>query len=137
MVSKSVRLLILPFLFALLVAGGNATWCHVLSMAGLDAHHHRSVATGDTGNLCCETHEETHEEEAPCPETCEIALSEAPAPALSKLPCAAETALPAFIHEFHDSAILPALVIGKIEPLEPPDIPAVHSNPVFTGCFLI
>ncbi len=40
MLRKTTQLFLLPFLFALLTVGGRTTLCEVLSVVGLESHHH-------------------------------------------------------------------------------------------------
>lgn len=142
MVRKSIQLLVLPLLFALLGAGGNATLCEVLSLVGIEVHHHAAHeddTTTHAGPFCAESHEgHDHEhEEVPCPESCGIQLSEAPSPALLKVPTVAETDRLPYLPESLLSAYLPVTVFEAIALLEPPDLGASLTDPTFTGRFLV
>ncbi|HQW29432.1 MAG: hypothetical protein KA152_14405 [Verrucomicrobiales bacterium] len=142
MVRKATQLLILPLLFALLAAGGNATLCQVLSLVGIEAHHH-VVCEDDgpvhPGPVCAETHDDHSEEheKAPCPESCGIQLTDATAPILVKRPAISETIFLPFLLDVALAVDLPTTCLGAGEMLEPPDHGASLADPTFTGRFLV
>ena len=142
MVRKATQLLVLPLLFALLGAGGNATLCQVLSLVGIDAHHH-AVCEDDgevhSGPVCTETHDgrgDEHEE-APCPESCGIQLSDTTFPALLKRAVITEAFILPFLLEVALAVNLPTRVFEAVQIIEPPDHGASLTDPTFTGRFLV
>lgn len=142
MVRKAIQLLVLPLLFALLAAGGNATLCEVLSIVGLEVHHHAGHGDDDrdhAGSFCLETHEGHYHEhdQVPCPPSCGIQLPEAPAPALLKVPAVSGALVNLFLSEVLLSANLPETVFQAVGMLEPPDYGATLTDPAFTGRFLV
>ena len=142
MVRKATQLLVLPLLFGLLGAGGNATLCDVLSLVGIAVHHHvehEGDGTTHAGPFCAETHEDhEHEhEQVPCPDSCGIELSEASSPALLRVPTVSEAALPPHLLEILLPTNLPAIFFEAVDLLEPPDHGASLADPTFTGCFLV
>lgn len=134
MLRKVTQLFLLPVLFALLAVGGKATLCDVLSVVGLDGHHHPHGSEV----ICLESHDHEHgHEEEPCPESCGFQLSEAPAPALLKVPAMSETYLLPFLLEVVLAAEAPATPFEAVDMLEPPDLAALLTDPTFTGRFLV
>lgn len=141
---KAIQLLVLPFLFALLVAGGNATLCDAVSLLGFESHHHASACGGDEQHanpLCLHSEEgcDSGSEKIPCSESCEIKLSEAPAPTLHKVPQLPEALLSSLFVECYCVSLVPVFSAG-IPVLQrlafPGDQPALFT-PCFTGCYLI
>lgn len=142
MVRKSIQLLVLPLLFALLGAGGKTTLCEVLSLVGIEVHHHAmhdDDGATHAGPFCAETHEgHDHEhEEVPCPDSCEIRISEATSPTLLKMPTVSEAVLLPYLLEILLSARLPVTAFEAIALLEPPDLVVSFTDPTFTGRFLV
>ncbi len=144
MVRKALQVLILPLLFALLGAGGNTTFCAVLSAVGLKAHHHLyhdGEQTDHAGPFCFHSHDEEedhghHHGTVPCPESCDLRLSEAPAPGLVKVP----TLLVAILAPALFEISVPAATVPGGTPSafpDPPDRKPDFSVPSFTGRFLI
>jgi len=143
---KSLRPFLLSLLFAVLAAGGNTTFCSVLSVIGLKAHHHAVVdgvasdlsapCTGDHGN---ERHdgEDHRRDEVPCPESCELRLDVATTAISLKIPVLVES----FAASLSAKAILPIhRPIGDDHLRLCPDLPPGMGSlctPPFTGCFLI
>lgn len=139
MLRKATQLLFLPFLFALLAAGGRTTLCEVLSVVGMESHHHSHEAVHeDADSLCLESHDHEHQhEEVPCPESCEIQLAEAPAPVLLKVPTVSETLVLPFLLQAMLAAPVPGDLFGTVEKLEPPDHAVSLIDLIFTGRFLV
>jgi len=136
MLRKVTQAILLPVLFALLTVGGKTTLCDVLSVVGLEGHHHPCEDDRSAAPLCFETHDHGHGE-VPCPESCEIQLSEAPAPILLKIPALAETfSLPCLL-EVLLAASRPGECLRSVEKLEPPDHAVSLTDPTFTGRFLV
>jgi len=138
MLRKVTQAILLPVLFALLTVGGKTTLCDVLSVVGLAAHHHPCADDRSAAPLCFETpHPDHGHDEVPCPESCEIQLSEAPAPILLKVPALAETfSLPCLL-EVLLAASRPGECLRSVEKLEPPDHAVSLIDPTFTGRFLV
>jgi len=140
MLRKVTQAILLPVLFALLTVGGKTTLCDVLSVVGLEGHHHPCEDDRSAAPLCFETHDHDHDhghDEVPCPESCEIQLSEAPAPILLKVPALAETfSLPCLL-EVLLAASRPGECLRSVEKLEPPDHAVSLIDPTFTGRFLV
>src|SRR5690606_1686573 len=143
MVRTTLQVLVLPLLFALLGAGGNATFCAVLSVVGLEAHHHPSHGgngTDHAGPFCLHSHEEEdcehRGETTPCPESCELRLSEALTPGLVKVPALAAAILAPAAFEIPVAAVA-ASVHDRAAAPDPPDRRPLLSAPPFTGRFLI
>lgn len=144
MVRRAFQILVLPLLFVLLGAGGKTTFCAVLSTLGAEVHHHLyhgDDEVGHAGPWCLEVHdEEGHDhghDTVPCPENCEIRLSEAPAPGLVKVPALVLVAVPPALFELP----VPVLSVAPdrlatVRP-DPPDEGPPLSAPTFTGRFLI
>lgn len=150
MVRKATQLLLLPVLFALLAAGGKVTLCEALSIVGLEVHHHAYHGAGEPsthpGPFCSSfqergghdhDHHDHHHDEVPCPDSCEIQLSEAPAPVLLKVPAASETYLLPFLLEVLLASEVPGTLFRAFDVLEPPDQVAPFTDPTFTGRFLV
>jgi len=147
MLRKATQLLLLPVLFALLAAGGKVTMCEALSIVGLEVHHHHyreaEANMPHPGPFCPDSHErggldhDHHHDEVPCPETCEIQFSEAPAPVLLKVPAASETYLLPFLLEVLLASEVPGTLFRAFDVLEPPDQAAPFTDPTFTGRFLV
>ncbi len=143
MVRVALQVLILPLLFALLGAGGNATFCSVLSALGLEAHrhlHHEGEEADHPAAFCLHSHDEAEEhgrprDTAPCPESCNLRLSEAPAPDLVKVPGLSVAMLAAARFEVRPIAAAEDGVLSAFP--DPPDRRPLHSAPAFTGRFLI
>jgi hypothetical protein len=144
MARKILQAMVLPLLFALLGAGGKTTFCAVLSVIGLEAHHHAHHEDDETvhaGPFCLDAHgEEDHDHEhapVPCPESCEIQLADGTAPSPVKLPALVEACLPALHPSIPALSLSPSSVddSGKIP--DPPDDGPPLSAPSFTGRFLI
>lgn len=143
MVRKALQVLVLPLLFALLGAGGKTTFCAVLSMVGVQVHHH--LYHGDdgadhSGPFCHEAHDEEghdhHHETVPCPESCDLRLSEAPAPGLVKLPALTVAILAPVAFEIPVATVADSDGVPAAIP-DPPDRGPALSAPTFTGRFLI
>jgi hypothetical protein len=141
---KAIQLLILPFLFALLAAGGNTTLCDAVSLFGLETHHHASTSCEDehhSNPLCLHGHDEGDDhsgsEKIPCSEACEIKLSEAPSPTLHKVPQLPVAFLSPLLVECHAWETVFSTEIPASKRLEPPGNHASLITPLFTGCFLI
>ncbi len=143
MVRKALQVLVLPLLFALLGVGGKTTFCAVLSMVGVQAHHHLhhdGDGAGHSGSFCLESHEEEghdHESESvPCPESCELRLSEAPTPGLVKVPALTVAILAPVTFEIPAATVAVSGDVPSAIP-DPPDRGPALSAPTFTGRFLI
>jgi len=140
MLREVTQAILLPVLFALLTVGGKTTLCDVLSVVGLEGHHHPCEDDRSAAPLCFKTHDHDHDHghgEVPCPESCEIQLSEAPAPILLKIPALAETfSLPCLL-EVLLAASRPGECLRSVEKLEPPDHAVSLIDPTFTGRFLV
>lgn len=144
MVRRVFQILVLPLLFALLGAGGKTTFCSVLSTLGAEAHHHLHPCDDGAEHaepLCFEVHDEEgsghRHDTVPCPESCELRLSEALAPGLVKAPVLLQAAIPPALFELPEpvlSVVSDRLAAVRPEPLDegPP-----LSAPTFTGRFLI
>lgn len=144
MARKVLQILVLPFLFSLLGAGGKTTFCGVISSIGLEAHHHAEHGGEErehAGPFCFESHDEEehgHDHETlPCPESCEIRLSEAPAPSLAKLPMLEATALPPSLLEVPAIAELSLSDFVTADIPDPPEDGPPLLAPSVTGRFLI
>ncbi len=137
----SGRLLFLVASIALAI-GSQATWCDVINLFGVDAHHH-----AETGrSLCVTSHDHfqheghcdhSEEEPTPCSEDSAFDLMEAQLPKTEK-----------------SSGLMIVLVLPRwleVQPIVPKgmlstsftllprkvDRPPQHSSPPFSGCFLI
>jgi hypothetical protein len=139
MVRKVTHLLVLPLLFALLSVGGRVTLCEVLSLVGLEGHHHSQDEGRDhSGPVCLESgdHDQGHDE-VPCPESCEIRLSEATAPVLLKVPAVSESfSLPCLLERLLATG-KPVDCLRAVEKREPPDHLISLIDSTFTSRFQI
>lgn len=143
MVRKALQLLILPPLFALLMAGSHATLCSVLGVLGLEAHHHGASATPPSHSaVCLHSHEEeeapcsSDEERVPCPESCRLTLSEAPTPGLVKVPDLLLFALDAPHLVRHEPTLAaPGRRVSNLP--DPPERSPDFTAPAYTGRFLL
>jgi hypothetical protein len=138
--NRVIQLLLLPFLLALLAAGGNATLCQALSLSGLDVHHDVEWINADGSHLtplCANDHESEEHEETPCSESCEIRLSEAPAPLPVKVPVIAEIAFLPSPLETMEHRMFPVTSFGSSPKLEPPACAVSLTDPTFTGRYLV
>ena len=141
---KAIQLLVLPFLFALLAAGGNATLCDAVSLLGFESHHHASTCGGDeqhSNPLCLQGAEgcDSDSEKIPCSESCEIKLSEAPAPTLHKVPQLPEVLLSSLFVECYGVSLV-AVFSAEIPAVQRLALPGERPSlftPCFTGCYLI
>lgn len=144
MARKILQAMVLPLLFALLGAGGKTTFCAVLSVIGLEAHHHAHHEDDETvhaGPFCLDAHgEEGHDHghsPIPCPESCEIQLVDVTAPSPVKLPALVEACLPALHPAVPALSLAPSSVDDSAAFPDPPDEGPPLSAPSFTGRFLI
>ena len=137
MVPKATQYLILTVLFSLLAVGGKTTLCDVLSVVGVESHHHpHDEAQGGAGAVCLGNHEHG-QKEVPCPESCAIRLAEAPAPLLQKVPAVSETFVLPFLLEVLLATEVPGdfhRVFGKRA--GPDHLPSLL-DPTFTGRYLV
>jgi hypothetical protein len=139
-VNRVLQLLLLPFLFALLAAGGKVTLCQALSSAGLDVHHDVEWIGGDGSHLtplCSNDHGSEEHEETPCSESCELRLSEAPAPLPVKVPAIAEIALLPSLSATMEHRIFPVPSFVSSPKVEPPACAVSLTDPTFTGRYLV
>jgi hypothetical protein len=135
MVRQATQLFILSVLFFLLASGGRVTLCDVLSVVGLEVHHHASKEGRGSGAPCLQSHD--HHDEAPCPESCEIEFSEAAPPIVLKIPALAVAyVLPSRLEARLADAV-PRDLLRTSENLEPPDGAVSLIDPAFTGRFLV
>lgn len=137
---RILQLLLLPFLFALLAAGGKATLCQALSLSGFDVHHDVEWIDEDGFHLtplCSNDHESEEHEEAPCSESCEIRLSEAPSPLQVKVPVIAEIAFLQSLFETMEHRMFPVTSFKSPPKVEPPASAVSLTDPTFTGRYLV
>jgi hypothetical protein len=140
LLNRVIQLLLLPFLLALLAAGGKATLCQALSLSGLDVHHDVEWINADGSHLtplCANDHESEEHEETPCSESCEIRLSEAPAPLPVKVPVIAEIAFLPSLFEKMEHRIFPVPSFESSPKEKPPASAVSLTDPTFTGRYLV
>ena len=148
MARKILQAMVLPLLFALLGAGGKTTFCAVLSVIGLEAHHHfhhRAGVAEHAGPFCLDSHgeeelDQKHDHDhtpVPCPESCEIPLADITTPSALKLTALIESCLSAHPYGPAAVALSPPSVVESRAFGDPPDHGPPLSAPLFTGRFLI
>lgn len=137
-------------LLAILAVGGHTSVCNLVSLVGIEAHHHACSHDhehdhphhhGEDGghllDLCFESASESHnEEEVPCPETCEVELAET---VISEALQAPECPVSDFLLEWTTApgSWLPEQQIDRLLSAGEPPGPIPLSDRVFTGRFLV
>lgn len=116
------------------------TLCQALSLSGLDVHHDMEWIGEDGSHftpLCSNDHESEDHEEAPCSESCETRLSEAPVPPLVKVPVFAEFALLPSLFETMEARMFPVTCFEAAPTVKPPTSGVSLTDPTFTGRYLV
>lgn len=135
-----VKCFFLPLFFAILAAGGNATFCEALSLVGVESHHHLDQGDGKiehAGPLCLKADENGHEHApVPCPESCKMRVDEASAPLPTKVPQVGFVFVAPSVFLFATESFFASisLDLGSIDP--PDQLPSL-SVPSVTGRFQI
>jgi hypothetical protein len=109
-------------------------------MAGLEVHHDIESIDADGSHFstpCSSDHEGEEHEETPCSESCEIRLSEVPAPLPVKVPVIAEVALLPSLFEAMEHQLFPVIIFESTQKAKPPTSAVSLTDPTFTGRYLV
>jgi len=135
-------------LVAILAIGGQVSVCNLVSVVGIDAHHHACSHDHDhphhhgddhshSTDLCFESASETHDNErVPCPESCEVELADTLLPENFQTPPCPVVEL---ILEWAAApgALLTEPLVDRSTAVGKPPGPDPWDDRVFTGRFLV
>ena len=129
-----IRIPTLLVVLGLLLSGGQSKVCDFVSLAGIDVH--ASAETCDHNDV-----EHSHSDPVPCSEGCLVEISEGVAPAPDAVPTLLATEgidfflSLNFISSLEAGFLNPVIVVWHGPPLE--FSPSLHSDPLFSGRFLV
>lgn len=132
-----IRIPALLVALGLLVSGGQAKVCEMVALVGIDLH----APVADCAHGGHSEAEHTHSESEPCADECFVELSEGVASVQNNIPALIATegfdsSLLADSAFFRESRLYAFVSLAWYGPPQVP-LPSLHSDPLFSGRFLV